>query len=248
MLRSYAIGDIHGQLVRLEAAHALIAADRARVGDNAAPVVHLGDYVDRGPNCRGVLEHLVQGLAAGAPWILLRGNHDRFMQYFLRPGCPPEPARPDLDWLLPSVGGRETLTSYGVETGMHPDRAALHAAAVRAVPDSHKALLDSLLPFHRRGEVFFCHAGIRPGVPLEDQVEDDLIWIRGEFLDDPRDHGVLVVHGHTPVDRVTHYGNRVDLDTGAGYGGPVSAVVIEGREVFLLTPEGRVPVTPRAGR
>lgn len=243
MLRSYAIGDVHGHLQKLRAAHALIAADRALTGDTEAPVVHLGDLVDRGPNCRGVLDFLIDGIDASAPWILLKGNHDRFMQYFLRPGGQPEPARPDLDWLSPAVGGRETLVSYGVETGMHPDRAALHAAAVAAVPERHKALLEGLLPCHRRGEVFFCHAGVRPGVALEDQVEDDLIWIRREFLDDLRDHGALIVHGHTPVEVVTHYGNRVNLDTGAGYGGPVSAVAIEGREVFLLTETGRVPLT-----
>ncbi|MBK1634991.1 metallophosphoesterase [Rhodovulum adriaticum] len=245
MQRSYAIGDVHGHLNKLRAAHALIAADRTRTGDMQAPVVHLGDLVDRGPNCRGVLDFLIGGLAEGAPWVLLRGNHDRFMQYFLRPGAQPEPARPDLDWLSPNVGGRETLASYGVETGMHPDRAALHAAAVAAVPQSHVDLLEGLLPCYRRGDVFFCHAGVRPGVPLDDQAEDDLIWIRREFLDDPRDHGALIVHGHTPVQQVTHYGNRVNLDTGAGYGGPVSAVVIEGNAVFHLTEEGRVPLTPQ---
>lgn len=244
MLRSYAIGDVHGHLNKLRAAHALIAADRAQTGDAEAPVVHLGDLVDRGPNCRGVLDEVIKGLADGAPWVLLKGNHDRFMQYFLRPGGQPEPARPKLDWLSPQVGGRETLASYGVETGMHAGRAALHAAVVAVVPDSHRALLDGLLPSYRRGEVFFCHAGVRPGFALEDQTEDDLIWIRREFLDDPRDHGALIVHGHTPVDQPIHYGNHVNLDTGAGYGGPVSAVVIEGREVFHLTDQGRVPLTP----
>ncbi|WP_132951649.1 metallophosphoesterase [Rhodovulum bhavnagarense] len=243
-MRSYAIGDVHGHLQKLRAAHALIASDRALTGDDQAPVVHLGDLVDRGPNSRGVLDFLDQGRVEGQPWVLLRGNHDRFMQYFLRPGCKPEPRRPDLDWLSPNVGGRETLASYGVETGMHPDLAALHDAAVAAVPGGHRDLLECLLPAFRRGEVFFCHAGVRPGRALEDQVEDDLIWIRGEFLDDPRDHGALIVHGHSPVEQVTHYGNRVNLDTGAGYGGPVSAVVIEGREVFVLTENGRVPLGP----
>ena len=85
---------------------------------------------------------------------------------------------------------------------------------------------------------------IRPGVPLDAQAEDDLLWIRRPFLDDPRDHGALVVHGHTPVDRVTHYGNRLNIDTGAGYGRTLSAVVIEGDRVWLLGPGGRQPVLP----
>ncbi|MBN2907501.1 MAG: serine/threonine protein phosphatase [Rhodobacteraceae bacterium] len=243
-MRIYAIGDIHGQLEKLIHVHALIAADRADTGDAEAPVVHLGDYVDRGPDCRGVLEHLAKGLVAGEPWVLLKGNHDRFMQYFLRPGCQPEPARPDLDWLAPPVGGRETLASYGVATGGLRRRAQIHADAVAAVPQTHVALLDGLRPSFQHGGVFFCHAGIRPGIPLDAQSEDDLLWIRGDFHRDLRDHGALIVHGHTPVKEVTHYGNRLNLDTGAGYGGPVSVVVIEGTAVFQLTPTGRRPVRP----
>ncbi|WP_132546301.1 metallophosphoesterase family protein [Rhodovulum euryhalinum] len=244
-MRSYAIGDIHGQLARLQAAHALVAADRARVGDDTAPLVHLGDYVDRGPDSRGVLDYLVQGLAAGENWVLLRGNHDAVMRDFLGSDV----ADADVaGWLSGRFGGRETLASYGITAAADGGTAALRRRARDAVPAAQRALLDALAPFHHRGEVFFCHAGIRPGVPLDAQDEQDLIWIRGEFLDDRRDHGALIVHGHTPVDRVEHHGNRVDLDTGAGYGGPVSAVVIEGRDVVLLTPGGRMPVPPgRAG-
>lgn len=244
MLRTYAIGDVHGQLSKLRAAHALIEADRAATGDAEAPVVHLGDYVDRGPDSNGVLERLASGRDAGAPWVLLKGNHDRFMQYFMRPEAQPEPGRPDLDWLLPQVGGRETLASYGVKTGPMRSAARIHTAALAAVPADHVALLERMRASYRRGDLFFCHAGIRPGIPLDEQSEDDLLWIRGEFHDDPRDHGALIVHGHTPVPRVTHYGNRINLDTGAGYGGPVSAVVFEGVAAFLLTPEGRVPLRP----
>jgi serine/threonine protein phosphatase 1 len=92
--------------------------------------------------------------------------------------------------------------------------------------------------------VVFVHAGIRPGVALADQTEDDLLWIRSDFLDDTRDHGVLVVHGHTVVDTPTHYGNRLNLDSGAAYGGPLTVAVIEGSDVFHLTPAGRVPLRP----
>lgn len=243
MLRSYAIGDIHGQLAKLKDAHTLIAADRALSGDSEAPVVHVGDYVDRGPDSAGVLDILAQGLAEGAPWVVLKGNHDAIMRDFLDPDVPDSAVAA---WLSGNMGGRETLASYGIGTRPLRSTAAIRKDAMSKIPQSHLALLDGMLPFFRRGEVFFCHAGIRPGIPLDRQDEDDLIWIRGEFLDDPRDHGALIVHGHTPGDAVTHAGNRVNLDTGAGYGGPVSAVVIEDRDVFLLTPDGRVPVRPAA--
>lgn len=112
------------------------------------------------------------------------------------------------------------------------------------VPASHLAYLAALPTHHLRGACLFVHAGVRPGIDLHDQTEDDLLWIRTDFLDDTRDHGALVVHGHTPVDRVTHYGNRLNLDTGAGYGKAMSAVVIEGADVFRLTPKGRERVKP----
>ncbi|MBL3569574.1 serine/threonine protein phosphatase [Rhodovulum sp. BSW8] len=248
MVRSYAIGDIHGQRARLEAAHDLIAEDRARVGDSDAPVVHIGDYVDRGPDSRGVLDLLMRGRAEGRPWICLKGNHDRWMRFFLDPGCKPEPVKPGISWLEDRVGGAATLGAYGVDAGHHRDPVRIHAEARAAVPAAHLAFIDSLPFSYRRGGAFFCHAGVRPGVPLEEQDPTDLMWIRGEFHRDRRDHGALIVHGHTPVDRVTHFGNRVNLDTGAGYGRPLSAVVIEGRDVHLLTPEGRVHVPPEPGR
>lgn len=241
MRRSYAIGDVHGQLEKLRRAHALVAADRMRTGDFAAPVVHLGDYVDRGPDSRGVIETLVRGLDRGEPWVLLKGNHDALMRGFLDAAAEDAAVAP---WLSRSFGGRETLASYGITFGPVPRVAELRAETRARVPAAHVALLDRLLPCHREDGVFFCHAGVRPGIPLEAQDENDLIWIRDDFLNDPRDHGALIVHGHTPVDWVSHYGNRVNLDTAAGYGGPVSAVVIEEREVHLLTAEGRIPLRP----
>ena len=111
--------------------------------------------------------------------------------------------------------------------------------AVAAVPRAHRDFIESLPTSFARGEVFFAHAGIRPGVPFDQQSEDDLCWIRDGFLDDRRDHGRLIVHGHTHLAQVTHYGNRVNLDSGAAYGGPLSAVVIEGHEAALLTTTGR---------
>lgn len=244
-MRSYAIGDIHGHLDLLLHAHDLIAEDRRHTGDMEAPVIHLGDYVDRGPDCRGVVDHLARGTARGENWITLKGNHDRMLVRFLRdPFEPEEGLRPELSWLHPRIGGAATLTSYGIRNAADRPLAPVHAEAVAAIPDSHRAFLDSRPTWHQRGEAVFVHAGIRPGIPLAAQTETDLVWIRGGFLDDPRDHGFLVVHGHTALDRPTHYGNRLNIDSSAAYGGPLTAVVIEGRDAWLLTDWGREPLQP----
>ena len=241
-MRSYAIGDIHGHRDKLVHAHALIAADRVRCGDRDAPVVHLGDYADRGPDVRGTLDLLIRGVEAGEPWICLKGNHDRMMAHFLRAPEEPDPLRGDLHWLRDIVGGRETLGSYGVDSS--PDRpdTDIHHDAHATVPKTHRDFLETLPAFWTHGAVFFCHAGIRPGIALDAQVEDDLVWIRREFHESPADHGALIVHGHTPIGQATHYGNRLNLDTGAGYGKPLSTAVIEGRAAFLLTESGRIPL------
>lgn len=242
-MRTYAIGDIHGHLDKLEEVHQWIAEDRRRVGDAAAPVVHIGDLVDRGPDSRGVIEFLMRGMQAGAPWVALKGNHDRMFASFLGdPDSHDRGLREGVHWIQPLLGGDTTLASYGVEGAGVRMLFDLHDDAVAAVPPDHIAFLAGLPTSYRRGPVLFVHAGIRPGISLADQREDDLLWIRRDFLDDTRDHGVLVVHGHTPVDRVTHYGNRLNVDTGAGFGRDLSAVVIEPDGVWRLGRDGRAAV------
>lgn len=242
-MRSYAIGDIHGHLDKLVAAHDLISADRQKTGDAAAPVVHIGDLVDRGPDSRGVIDLLAAGIDRGAPWIVLKGNHDRMFAGFVRDGDHHDPGlRADLHWLHPRLGGDATLASYGIAGVGERYLSDLSAEARARVPQAHLAFLAGLPTQFRHGDVLFVHAGIRPGVALQMQTETDLLWIRAPFLDDPRDHGPLIVHGHTPVDRPMHYGNRVNIDTGAGYGRALSAIVIEGRRAWHLTGSGRVPL------
>ncbi len=242
-MRAYAIGDIHGHLGLLRGVHDLIADDMARHG--AAPVVHVGDLVDRGPDSRGVIDHLAQGIAAGRDWIVLKGNHDRMFSRFLNDPAEPEPVlRADLSWLHPRLGGVETLASYGVRSAGDRPVAKVHADAVAAVPPAHRDFLRSRPAWHRIGEVLFVHAGIRPGVPIQNQTETDLVWIRDPFLMETASHGPLVIHGHTAIDTPTHYGNRVNIDSSAAYGGPLSAIVVEGRDVFHLTPAGRMPLRP----
>lgn len=243
-MRSYAIGDIHGHLDKLAGAHALIAADRRRTGDADAPVVHLGDLVDRGPESAEVIDYLAAGPVRPGTWITIRGNHDFLFRLFMTDPQSSDPGlRADLTWLDPRLGGAATLASYGVEGGTERDPADLHLEACARVPATHLAYLDALLPQHRRDQALFVHAGIRPGISFAHQLPQDLMWIRKEFLTDPRDHGALIVHGHTPVDPLPrNHGNRLNMDTGAAYGGPLSATVIEGRDVWLLTPDGRLPL------
>lgn len=242
---TYAIGDIHGHIDLLRAAHDRIATDRARHGTGDAPVIHLGDLVDRGPDCRAVIGHLMAGMATGEPWEALKGNHDRMFTGFLDDmHHHDEGLRADLSWLHPRLGGSATLASYGVRNAADRPIAPVHAEAVAAVPLAHRAFLKHRPTWLQRGEVVFVHAGIRPGVAMRDQRETDLVWIRAGFLEDPRDHGFLVVHGHTALDHATHYGNRVNIDTSAAYGGPLTAIVLEGRSAFILGDQGRVPLTP----
>jgi len=243
----YAIGDIHGQFDMLRAAHDRIVADRARHGGNDAPVIHLGDLPDRGPDTRAVIQHLIDGIAVGEPWIVLKGNHDRMFQRYLEDRRNHDPRlRRDLDWRHPRLGGLTTLASYGVDGDLTRDQVQVHAEATAAVPAAHRAFLAARPLMHVTDDVVFVHAGIRPGVPLAAQKEDDLVWIRDEFLPDRRDHGRLVVHGHTVVDAPEHWGNRVNLDSGAGQGRSLSAAVFEGRDVWLLTDAGRVPLLPQS--
>ncbi len=243
-MHTYAIGDIHGHLDLLRGAHHRIAVDQALHGH--APVVHIGDLVDRGPDSRGVVEYLRQGVAEGRDWVVLKGNHDRMLTGFLDDMTWHDPGlRPDMAYLHPRIGGASTLASYGVPNAADRRLAPVHAEAVAAVPLDHRAFLTACPTSYHRGEAIFVHAGIRPGVALADQTETDLVWIRADFLPDPRDHGALIVHGHTAIDRATHYGNRLNLDSSAAYGGPLSAVVIEGRKAWLLTRDGRQALLPQ---
>ncbi len=245
-MTTYAVGDIHGQIDLLRAAHERIAADMAREGV-AAPVVHLGDLVDRGPDSRGVIDFLIAGLGDGRDWVVLRGNHDRMFSRFLDDPAEPEPGlRSDLSWLHPRLGGADTLASYGIRAAGDRPLAPVHAEARVAVPQAHRDFLESRPVMFRREEAVFVHAGIRPGIALDDQDETDLVWIRGGFLDDSRDHGALIVHGHTALEAPEHCGNRLNLDSGAAYGGPLTAAVIEGRRAWVLTESGREELLPPA--
>ena len=246
-MRLYAIGDIHGQLQMLQEAHKRIAADREVCADATAPVVHLGDYNDRGPDSAGVVQALIDGIADGMPWLAIKGNHDRLLTGFLDDPDWEDPyIAGRLRWFDARLGGDKTLESYGVKDVSQRSLAEVHKDAVAAVPKVHHTFLKGLPLYLETPDLILVHAGIRAGIPLEQQDEEDLIWIRNGFIDDDTDHGRLVVHGHTALEEPTHFGNRVDLDNGAGFFRPLTVAVFEGRDCWVLTDAGRQPLLPPA--
>jgi len=227
-MRLYAIGDVHGRLDLLARMHDLIAAEIERDRPADWRVIHLGDYVDRGPDSAGVLERLARGTADDTRLVSVVGNHDLGFLDFL--------AVPRHDGLFATHGGIETARSYGVALNVL-DPVALTAGWSEldaAVPASHRDFLAGL-PFSVTfGDFYFCHAGIRPGVPLAKQSPDDLVWIRQEFHRWPHLHPKVVVHGHTPTGEPGVFANRVNVDTAAWQSGRLTALVIEGTEKRFL--------------
>lgn len=226
----YAIGDIHGEGGKLDLLHSMIRADaRSRTAERKV-AVYLGDYVDRGPDCAGVIERLTDDPLPGFEKIFLKGNHEEFMLHFLETGDASS------GWF--HNGGLNTLESYEVEIRgrflWRPDSTDLREQLLEKLPDRHRKFLERLDLRHIEGDYLFVHAGIRPGRPLEDQTAADMLWIRNLFLDSEEDHGYIVVHGHTPRDFPEVRPNRIGIDTGAVYGGKLTALVLEGEERDFL--------------
>lgn len=229
--RIYAIGDIHGRADLLDRLYRLIRAHAEDAPPGRRVVVHLGDYVDRGPDSRGVIERVLAPPLPGFHAVALLGNHDAMMRDFLV-----DPLAAGPGWLM--NGAAATLASYGVAPPRRiDDEAALgqaRFALLQALPAAHRAFLDGLAPWHREGRFFFAHAGIRPGVALDRQDPRDLIWIREEFLDSPSDHGAIVVHGHTITPEPAFRPNRIGIDTGAYRSGRLTALCLGGAQPCIL--------------
>lgn len=217
--RLYVIGDIHGRLDLLDRVIAAIGRDVERHGSDALTVT-LGDYIDRGPASRGVLDRLI-GNPFPTPHVALKGNHEELLEGFIDDPTVAEHWR--------RLGGLETLHSYGVPVsgvmvGKNYEEAADRLRA--ALPAEHASFLQSLKTSLSYGRYFLCHAGVRPGVPLEKQSAKDLLWIRDEFLNSTKDFGKIVVHGHTPVEEPEVLANRINIDTGAFATGRLTCVVL----------------------
>ena len=228
--RVYAVGDIHGRVDLLRQLQGQISADIRARRPSRAVIVYVGDYIDRGDSSRDVIELLLAEPVEGAEAVHLLGNHEAFMLQFLE-----DPSVGEA-WL--KNGGDSTVYSYGVGAPHLSDRAQRHQIMCddlrSKLPATHLEFLRSLKQSHVEGDYAFVHAGIRPGVPLDEQVDDDVLWIRSGFLEDKSDHGKCIVHGHTIIDDIDVRPNRIGIDTGAYYSGPLSCLVLDGESRAVL--------------
>ncbi|HYI64450.1 MAG TPA: metallophosphoesterase family protein [Allosphingosinicella sp.] len=227
--RVYAVGDIHGRLDLVDRLLAMIDGDDSRRGAAESEIIFLGDLVDRGPDSRGVVERLM-ALRGTRPVRYLRGNHE---EVFLRTLTGDLRA---LRFLL-RIGGRATLLSYGIteEEYRELDYEDLMALILERVPREHVEFLDAFEEWIEVGDYLFVHAGLKPGVALEDQKASDLCWIRDDFLRHRDSFGKMVVHGHSITEDIDERTNRIGIDTGAFASGKLTAIGLEGGERWYLS-------------
>ena len=226
--RVYCVGDIHGRDDLLQEMAERVEADMEARSSDDAVTVFLGDYVDRGPGSMRVIERLACS-EWPTPMITLAGNHEDLLMAFLDDEGVLEAWR--------NLGGLETLHSYGVDVGLAMagrDFKAVQEAFVAHFPERHRHFLQSLKASTAVGDYFFCHAGVRPGVPLDRQDRDDLLNIRAPFLSSKAEHGKLVVHGHTPSVAPEIRPNRIGIDTAAYATGRLTCLVLERAEQRFL--------------
>lgn len=231
-VRVYAIGDVHGRLDRMQAVEAAIAEDAADLGaGGAAQVIFIGDYVDRGPDSRGVIEALLPGRFAGLPARFLMGNHEDAMLRFLDD--------PEIGEAWLAYGGMATLASYGVKPEGSANQGRMERLSqglAAALPEDHRRFLERLELSIQIGDYLFVHAGVRPTRKLEEQLRDDMLTIREPFLSSRARLPWRVVHGHTIVEKAQVLPGRIAIDTGAYATGLLTCVVLEGPgERFLDT-------------
>ena len=224
--RIYAVGDIHGRADLLSEITARIDDDIRRRPIAHTVEVYLGDYIDRGPHSRTVIDLLAVRLVANRA-VCLRGNHEAVMEGFLQ-----DPAI--LQYWEP-LGGMHTLASYGIELHDESETALdLQRRFLAAFPRAHELFMQCLRNQFSCGDFLFAHAGIRPDIPIEQQDVNDLIWIRNEFLESTLSHERFIVHGHTPVPHPDIRHNRINIDTGAWRTGTLTCIAIEGSTILFL--------------
>jgi serine/threonine protein phosphatase 1 len=227
--RAYVVGDVHGRLDLLEQLLAQIERDRAERPAAKVLLVFLGDLIDRGPHSAQVVERLRNYSAPGVRTVFLLGNHEDVVLRILEGDASLIPS-----WLR--FGGFESLESYGADAWKIARSADAEALRLirEAIPKEQVEFLKSFADTCRFGDYLFVHAGIRPGVPIDQQLQADLRWIREPFLLDETDHGCVVVHGHTISPQVEERLNRIGIDTGAYRTGVLTALVIEGSERWYI--------------
>jgi serine/threonine protein phosphatase 1 len=227
-IRIYAVSDVHGCAGLLEKVFAAIDLHLARSAPARALHVFLGDYIDRGPDSSQTIDMLIDR-GRRHESIFLKGNHEAFLLEVLQDFGRLEAWK--------DYGGFQTLMSYGLKPSIKPDQAEqkeLVQGLVRAMPDQHRRFFSNLKPCFACGDFFFVHAGVRPGVPLRQQRQQDLLWIRDEFLQSNDDFGKFIVHGHTPVPQPDIRANRINIDTGAYATGVLTLLTIQGDRMFAI--------------
>lgn len=227
----YAIGDIHGQLHLLNALLKKVSSDAKKIKTRKKVLVFVGDYVDRGPDSAGVINRLVTGLPKGFEVNFLKGNHEAILLKFLK--------HPEIieHWEMNGAGA--TLASYGIDItdrkSTSGEQETCRDGLLSAMPRAHLAFFKKLSLSASYGDYLFVHAGIRPGVRLKDQSEQDMLWIRKDFLECDDDLGAVVVHGHTPRAEPVVRSNRIGIDTGAWVNGRLTALRLFGTDRSFLT-------------
>jgi diadenosine tetraphosphatase ApaH/serine/threonine PP2A family protein phosphatase len=227
--RAYAIGDVHGRLDLLEQLLAKIHSELQRRPAEKTLLIFVGDLIDRGSSSAQVIERLRTYRRQGVQPVFLLGNHEEVLLRILGGDA-------ELITKWRWFGGAECLQSYGLDPGRlaHVSDEEALAMVRSAIPQSHVEFLESFADSCRFGDYLFVHAGIRPGIELEEQSQADLRWIREPFLFDEADHGFVVVHGHTISVEVEERANRIGIDTGAYRTGLLTALAIEGTERWFV--------------
>lgn len=226
--RLYAIGDIHGCMDLLKRLMAKISDDAANHPDATKEIIFLGDYIDRGLGSRDTIDYLMNGIPAGFAPVYLRGNHEDILLRVMDGDVGLVPA-----WL--KFGGIETLASYGITSARGADAQVIRAELHQKVPTAHVDFYRNCQTSYTRGDYYFAHAGVRPGLPLELQSHEDLMWIREPFLSSEHNFGKTVVHGHTISIEPDILPNRIGIDTGAYATGKLTCLVLAGAERGFLT-------------
>jgi serine/threonine protein phosphatase 1 len=227
-VRVYAVGDIHGRADLLARLLSQIDAHLARNPVSRPIEVFLGDYVDRGPDSRRVIDLLIKRHEARET-IYLKGNHETYFIEFLR-----DPKILDI-WRR--YGGLQTLLSYGMSPNLRSkpeQQEELARSFARILPNDHFRFLSQLRTNFTCGDFLFVHAGVQPRIPLDRQREEDLLWIREDFLESDDDFGKYIVHGHTPVREPDIRSNRINIDTGAFATDRLTCLMIEGEEMQFI--------------
>jgi len=210
--RIFAVGDIHGCLSKIRRLIEIIPVD-----DREDTLLFIGDYIDRGPDSRGVVDYILSLRKQFSHVVCLCGNHEDMLLAYITEGRDRE--------IYLINGGDATLLSYGLSPSPWD---------TPTLPDDHMAFFTDLLTFYETPDYIFVHAGLRPGISLSEQSRHDLLWVRDEFIRSSYDFGKTVVFGHTPLREPMLGENKIGIDTGAVYGGPLTCVELPQRTVYQV--------------